>query len=127
MGFAESQFPANLAEGSYRAQSPTLNKVIEYDDNEIWNELDRICKEDKEGKFTEGQQMYYNHFHFVNCRYFHDTYLERLINEYYYCTRLNVPAGKDLDSTGALRLQLFSVIHTEIIAIENKRQQDGRK
>lgn len=127
MGFAESQFPANLVEGSYRAQSPTLNKVIEYDDKEIWNELDRICKEDRESKFTEGQQMYYNHFHFVNCRYFHDTYLERLINEYYYCTRLNVPPGKDLDSTGALRLQLFSVIHTEIIAIENKRQQNGRK
>lgn len=127
MGFAESQFPANLAEGSYRAQSPTLYKKIEYDEKEIWNELDRICKEDEESKFTEGQQMYYNHFHFVNGKYFQDIFLERFINEYYYCTRLNVPPGKDLESTSAIRLHFFSIIHTELTAIEAKKKQDGRK
>jgi len=127
MGFAESQFPANLAKGSYRAQSPTLFKRIEYDDKEIWEELNRICEEDEDNKFTDGQQMYYNHFHFVNPLYFRDLELERIINEYYYCTRLNVAPGNDLDSTSAFRLQCFSIIHTEMMAVENKKRDDARK
>jgi hypothetical protein len=127
MGFAESQFPANLTKGSYRAQSPTLRKKIEYNEEEIWEELERICAEDEENKYTDGQQMYFNHFHFVNSLYFRDLELESIINEYYYCTRLNVPPGRDLDSTSAHRLQCFSIIHTEMTAIESKKQIDARK
>jgi|TARA_R110002073_G_scaffold238774_2_gene399877 hypothetical protein len=127
MGFAESQFPANPAKGSYRAQSPTLYKKIEYNEKEIWEELGRICAEDKENKYTDGQQMYYNHFHFVNPIFFRDLELEHIINEYYYCTRLNVSPGRDIDSTGAFRLECFSIIHTEMTAIENKKQSDACK
>ena len=127
MGFAESQFPADLANGSYHAQSPTLFKRIAYDEEEIWNELDRICAEDEDNKFTPGQQMFYNCPFFVNPLFFRDFELERIINEYYYCTKLNVPPGRDLDSTSAFRLQCFAIVHTEMMAIENKKYQDARK
>lgn len=124
MGFPESRYPLK---GTYTAQSPTLFKKVKYDEDEIWNEIERICAEDEEGKFTPGQQMFYNIPFFTNPKIFRDIELERIINEYYLCTRLNIPFSRDLDSSSAFRLQCFSIIHTEIIALENRKIEIQRK
>jgi hypothetical protein len=124
MGFPESKFPVK---GTYTAQSPSLYKTLDYDQDEIWREIKRVCDEDKEGKFTPGQQIYYNAPFFCNPILFRDPELERIINEYYYCTRLNIPLGKDLDSTSAWRIQCFAIIHTEVIALENRKIEMQRK
>lgn len=57
-GWGNSHYPVKFK--SYEAQSPTLGKVITFNEQEIWDEVERVTLEDKKQKFTVGQNLYYN-------------------------------------------------------------------
>ncbi len=99
---------------------------MEYTEDEIWNEIDRIVAEDKEGKFTPGQNIYYNIPHFCNAEFFFDPEFHYYIQAYFYATKFNVPIAKDLDSGDAFTFDIFRIIYEETMSCE-KRQSEMSK
>ena len=85
--WGNSLFPLEF--DSYEAQSPTLGKIIKFNDQEIWDELDRIILEDKERKFTIGQNLWYNITFFCNPQYFYDAEISRYIEDFFVSTKYN--------------------------------------
>lgn len=104
----------------YKALSPTLKKHITYDEQELWHEIDRILNEDVDGKFTYGQQLYFNVLHCADSAYFLDNDTSIFLEEYMMHKRFNIPLAKSIDEASYTRMSLFSAIDEEYNAcIEN--------
>ena len=130
LGYIDTpQFPIILPSGTtYSAQSPSLFKQIKYDDEERWNEVARLAKEVAGTKFTIGQQLYYQVHYFANPRFLWEQEYDRLIEEHYMMESFNIPLAKSLDEAPAQKLRDFSVIKTEILALQKhymEKQQRG--
>tara|TARA_R100000329_G_scaffold150370_1_gene143112 strand:+ start:401 stop:784 length:384 start_codon:yes stop_codon:yes gene_type:complete len=97
----------------YRASSPTLGRMITYDENELWNEIDRILAEDSENKFSMGQQCYYNIIHCANPGYFLTQEVTMALEEYMAVKRFNIPLATSIDEANYHRLVTFSCIDDE--------------
>ena len=95
----------------YTAQSPTLYEDIEYDDQELWAEVERLESENK--KFSAGQNLYHVIPLFADCNYFIDNWIWDMIAEYNYVTKFNISLG-ELDNVSAHRLDCFTIIEKEI-------------
>ena len=95
----------------YTAQSPTLYEDIEYDDQELWAELERLESENK--KFSAGQNLYHVIPLFADCNIFIDNWMWDMIAEYNYVTKFNISLG-ELDNVSAHRLDCFTIIEKEI-------------
>lgn len=108
----------------YRAKSPTLKKSITYTKEELWNEIDRVLAEDQTGKFTAGQQLYFNMLHCADSTFFYDTDTIILLEEYLLYKRFNIPLYESLDNAIYERMSLFSAIDEEYLAIQ-RVQNDG--
>tara|TARA_R100000734_G_C3275651_1_gene70516 strand:- start:10 stop:387 length:378 start_codon:yes stop_codon:yes gene_type:complete len=109
----------------YRAKSPTLKKSITYTKEELWNEIDRVLAEDQNGKFTAGQQLYFNMLHCADSTFFYDTDVIILLEEYLLYKRFNIPLYDELDNALYERMSLFSAIDEEYLAIQ-RMENDGR-
>lgn len=84
---------------------------IEYDDQELWAELERLESENK--KFSSGQNLYHVIPLFADCNIFIDNWTWDMIAEYNYVTRFNISLG-ELDNVSAHRLDCFTIIEKEI-------------
>ena len=84
---------------------------IEYDDQELWAELERLESENK--KFSSGQNLYHVIPLFADCTIFIDNWMWDMIAEYNYVTRFNISLG-ELDNVSAHRLDCFTIIEKEI-------------
>jgi hypothetical protein len=111
----------------YRAKSPTLKKEVLYDEQELWNEIDRVLDENKDGKFTAGQQLYYNMLHCADSTFFYDIDIIMLLEEYMLHKRFGIPLYQSLDSAKYERMSLFSAIDEEYLAIQKLEQDGSRK
>ena len=76
----------------YTAQTPTLYEDIEYDDQELWAEVERLESENK--KFSSGQNLYHVIPLFADCNIFIDNWMWDMIAEYNYVTRFNISLGE---------------------------------
>tara|TARA_Y100001938_G_C8015452_1_gene392315 strand:- start:578 stop:961 length:384 start_codon:yes stop_codon:yes gene_type:complete len=97
----------------YTAISPTLGKPVTYTEDELWNEIDRILDEDKERKFSFGQQCYYNLIHCANPAYFLTDEVILTLEEYMTMKRFNIPFASNIDDAPYHRLVIFSAIDDE--------------
>jgi len=110
----------------YECQSPTLNKKITYDEDELWREIDRILAEDERGKFTPGANLYHNLVLCADASYFLDSETNMILEEYMAMKRFNIPLAASIDEVEYNRLVVFSAIDEEYNACI-KAEQDGKK
>jgi hypothetical protein len=110
----------------YECQSPTLNKKITYDEDELWREIDRILAEDERGKFTPGANLYHNLILCADASYFLDSETNMVLEEYMAMKRFNIPLAASIDEVEYNRLVVFSAIDEEYNACI-KAEQDGKK
>ena len=109
----------------YRAKSPTLKKSVLYTEEEVWNEIDRVLAEDQLGKFTTGQQLYYNMLLCADSTFFYDLEIITLLDEYLLHKRFNISLYESLDNALCERMSLFTAIDEEYLAIQ-RVEKDGR-
>jgi len=84
---------------------------VEYDEQELWSEVERLESENK--KFSSGQNLYHVIPLFADCNFFIDNWMWDMIAEYNYVTRFNISLG-ELDNVSAHRLDCFTIIEKEI-------------
>ena len=107
------QARSNDLEFPYYAISPTLGRQVLYTEEELWNEIDRILKEDPKNKFTRGQQCYFNIIQCANSAYFLTPEVILNLEEYMAIKRFKIPIAVDIDSADYQRLVIFSAIDDE--------------
>ena len=79
--------------------------------------------EDKRGRFTDGQNIYYNLPFFCNPKIFADPEIELHILEYYHSTKYNIPIANNLQEADAHTLDIFRIISEEMTACENRQRE----
>tara|TARA_R110001592_G_scaffold238462_1_gene498180 strand:- start:271 stop:660 length:390 start_codon:yes stop_codon:yes gene_type:complete len=107
----------------YQATSPTLRKVITYDKDEIWNEVDRIIIEGQQGNFTIGTNLFHNLLLCCSSHHFLDVETQMMIEEYTAMKRFNIPLSSNLDDTDYHRYVIFSSIDEEYNACVAEQQK----
>ena len=118
------QFPIILpSETFYTAQSPSLFREVEYNDEERWNEIERLAQEVEGTKFTVGQQLYYQVHYFANPRFLWDKEYDRLIEEFYVMQQMNIPFATSLDRAPSQRLRDFVTIKEEVAALQKHQME----
>ena len=128
LGYTDTpEFPIILPSGTfYTAQSPSLFRAIEYDDEERWNEVERLAQESDGTKFSVGQQLYYQIHFFANPRFLWDREYDQLIEEYYMMESMNIPIARSLDEAPAQKLRDFSLIKQEALALQKHYTEKQR-
>lgn len=106
----------------YQAKSTTLNKVITFTEDELWNEVDRILAEDSSSKFTPGASLYYNLLFCADTSYFCNSETNITMEEYMSMKRFNIPFATNIDDAEYERLVIFSAIDEEYNAIINEKK-----
>ena len=106
----------------YDAKSPTLRKVITYDEDQLWSEIYRILDEGKDSKFTPGAELYYNLMLCADSSYFIDREMSLMLEEYMAMKKFNIPLATEIDSAIYDRVVIFSAIDDEYQAIIRKEQ-----
>ncbi len=110
----------------YKAKSPTLRKMITYDENELWGEINRILAENEGTDYTPGTDLYYNLILCADSSYFMDQETYMFIEEYMSMKKFNIPLANNIDDADYERVVIFSAIDDEYQAILRK-QQDVKK
>jgi len=128
-GVPDSTFPPELESGdSYIAQSPTLSNYpkVEYDTEEIWNEVERIVKECEGKKFTIGQNLYYQIPFFCNPRILYRPEFAKYLSQYQMITDFNIPIADSIDKVDAKTWRMMQIIKTELTACHNHKMEKDR-
>lgn len=110
----------------YKAKSPTLRKIITYDEKELWAEIDRILAENKGTSYTPGTDLYYNLILCSDSAYFVDPEISMIIEEFMVMKKFNMPLANNIDEAEYERVVIFSAIDDEYNAILRK-EQDVKK
>ena len=110
----------------YKSLSPTLKKIITYDEDELWTEVDRIIDESHKNKYTPGQNLYYNLILCSDSSYWFDQDTNILLEEYTAIKRFNIPLATSIDDADYERLVIHSAIDEEYNALTNLKE-DGKK
>jgi|TARA_Y100000310_G_scaffold291677_1_gene319789 hypothetical protein len=128
LGYTDTpQFPIILPSGTfYTAQSPSLFKAIKYDDEERWNEVERLAKEVVGTKFSVGQQLYYQVHYFANPRFLWKPDYDLLIEEFQLMEAFNIPLARSLNEAPAQKLRDFSVIKREVASLQQYYMEKNR-
>ena len=110
----------------YTAESPTLRKKITFTEEELWNEIDRVIKENTDFKCTPGQSLWYNLSLCANMDHFFDTEMNFLIQEYNMSKQFNIPPARSTDEMDYNKMVVFSAIDEEVMACQKRKQEDGK-
>ena len=123
-GPIESPFPLEFP---YQADSPTLRKSITYTEEELWNEVSRICQESLNSpSYTLGQSLWYNLSLCANIDYFYDPEMNFLIREYNMCKQFNIPPARNIDEADYLKMVILSAIDEEVNACMKHKQEKNK-
>mgnify|MGYP003147054224 FL=1 len=117
-----------VLEFPYQAKSPTLKKVITFDEAELWREVDRILAEDTERKYTVGTNLYYNMLLCSNVNYWLDQDTQLYLEEFMAMKQFNIPLSSNIDDTDYHRFVIFSGIYEEYnacIEAQQKKKSNG--
>jgi len=107
----------------YNAQSPISDEHRDFNNvNDIWQEVGLIANAHDQ-KRSLGQELWYLVPLFANPQYLLDEYNFNLINEYYYVKEYNIPLGKTLNETDAIKLDHFTIIKNELASVIKHEQE----
>jgi len=126
-GLNESEFPPDLDRVTYTAQSPTLYSQVEYDEDEIWREVERIVEECEGKQFSIGQSLYFQIPFFANPQFFYRPEYDEWIEDVMLMDSFNIPLARSLDEAPAFRLEMYNIIKQELIACQNYKQEKNGK
>jgi len=118
-GYPENGFPIDEP---YVAQSPTKIKMITYDREEIWREVERIAKTKDNTRFSVGCNLYHNIGLFVNPLFFHDPEVLNYLQDYNLAKEYSTPLGVTVDQVPALKYEAVRIIQEEITAIQRHKK-----
>ena len=122
------QQPSRNLQFPYDAQSPTLKKKITYTEEVLWEEIERLVEESKDGKFTFGAALYYSLVFCADSTYFLTPETVFALEEYMSMKRFNLPLAKTIDDADYHRLVIFSAIDEEFNALQSediKKKSNG--
>ena len=117
--------PYNKIPPLYESQSPTLYRRIEYDEEEIYNEIERILAEPGTQKFGIGQSLYYQLPLFCNPSFVIPEWCWTMLEDYHLCTTFHIPMAKDLDSADVWKMDCFNVIENEMNNCITHKRKNG--
>ena len=111
----------------YSCLNPITRETRDYNIvDDIWDTIKDVVNA-HDPKRTLGQELYYLLLLFANPKYILDEHHFSLINEYHYVKDYNIPLGKSLNETDALKLDYFTIIKNELASvIRHKQEKDGR-
>ncbi len=84
---------------------------MEYNESEVWNEIDRLCEEAP--AFSIGQNLFHIVPTFANCDNVIDSQMWDMIQEYNLVQKFNFSMG-ELDNASADRVEGFTIIESEL-------------
>lgn len=90
-----------------------MGKLVLYDEDALWTEIERILEEDQERQFPPGQQCYHNLIHCANPSYFLTGDTTIALEEFMTMKRFKIPPARDIDSANYQRLVIYSAIDEE--------------
>lgn len=88
--------------------------------------MERLAQEVDGTKFTVGQQLYYQIHFFANPRFLWEQEYDRLIEEYQMMESMNIPLARSLNEAPAQKLRDFSIIKTEVMALQKHYMEKQR-
>tara|TARA_R100000664_G_scaffold1423_1_gene3610 strand:- start:6066 stop:6464 length:399 start_codon:yes stop_codon:yes gene_type:complete len=104
----------------YQAKSPTLKKIITYDEDELWNEIWRIVDDAQGGKFTLGAALYHSLVFCADSTYFLTPETIFALEEYIAIKRFNLALASTIDEADYHRLVIYSAIDEEFNALQSE-------
>jgi len=126
-GLNESEFPPDPGSVTYTAQSPTRYSQVEYDEDEIWRETERVVKECEGKQFSIGQNLYFQIPFFANPQFFFRPEYDEWIEDVQIMASFNIPLSRSLDEAPAFRLEMYNIIKQELNACQNYKQEKNAK
>tara|TARA_R100001530_G_scaffold95514_1_gene66430 strand:- start:269 stop:658 length:390 start_codon:yes stop_codon:yes gene_type:complete len=122
-GSNNSAFPETFP---YTAKSPTLYKTITFTEEELWNEVDRVLIENENNSYTPGQALWYNLSLVANMNHFYDPEINMVIQEYNMSKQFSIPPARSTEEMDYHKMVVFSAIDEEVMACQNRKQEDGK-
>ncbi len=110
----------------YTAKSPTLYKTIEYTEETLWEEVDRVIQENEKNSYTLGQSLWYNLSLVANMINFFDPEINMTIQEYNMSKQFNIPPARSTEEMDYHKMVVFSAIDEEVMACQKRKQEDGK-
>lgn len=97
--------------------------------DDIWNEVFiRVSDVENNEKFTLGQNLWIELFHYCSPNMLVDDETMSLVQEVVYCMSWDMPPFKNLDEADAVKLKLMTTIKEEIQTAQvYKANKDGKK
>jgi len=122
-GLPDTEWPAS---GRWNAQSPTLGKVIEYDEREVWAEVERIREEAVEHGWPVGQSLYSQLPFFASADWFLEPDALRWMKDLRLIRATHTPAAHTLDEmSNAFAEAVIVIEQEEAAAMNHMRGRNG--
>ncbi len=127
-GTPESSYPPDCGSGTYSAQSPTHYSHIEFNEDVIWEEVERIVEECTGTSFTIGQNLFFQVPFFANPIFFYRPEYDEWIEDVMLMDQFSIPLARSLDEAPAHRMEMYQIIKQELNACQKHQQdKDGRQ
>ena len=111
----------------YSCLNPITRKTRDYNNiDDIWQTVKDVVNA-HDPKRTLGQELYYLVPLFANPKYVLGEHLFAIINEYHYVKDYNIPLGKTLNKTNAIKLDYFTIIKNELASVIRHEQEKNGK
>tara|TARA_R110000823_G_scaffold188677_6_gene320662 strand:+ start:305 stop:640 length:336 start_codon:yes stop_codon:yes gene_type:complete len=107
--------------------NPITRETRDYNTiDDIWQTVKDVVNA-HDPKRTLGQELYYLVPLFANPKYVLGEHLFAIINEYHYVKDYNIPLGKTLNKTNAIKLDYFTIIKNELASVIRHEQEKNGK
>ena len=122
-GVPDTEWPAA---GRWHAQSPTLGKVIEYDEREVWAEVERIASEAASNGWPLGHALFTQLPFFASAHWFLQPDALRWMKDLRLIRATHTPAAHTLDEmSNAFAEAVILIENEEAAAMNHMRGKHG--
>jgi len=122
-GVPDTEWPAA---GRWHAQSPTLGKVIEYDEREVWAEVERIESEAALNGWPLGHALFTQLPFFASAHWFLRPDALRWMKDFRLIRATHTPAAHTLDEmSNAFAEAVILIENEEAAAMNHMRGKHG--
>ena len=124
-GLPETEWPES---GRWKAQSPTLGKVIEYNEREVWAEVERIREEAVEQGWPLGHALFSQLPFFASPDWFLEPDVLRWMKDLRLIRATHTPAAVSLDDmSNAFAEAVILIEQEEAAAMKHAREKHGNQ
>ena len=122
-GVPDTEWPAA---GRWHAQSPTLGKVVEYDEAEVWAEVERIESEAASNGWPLGHALFTQLPFFASAHWFLQPDVLRWMKDFRLIRATRTPAAHTLDEmSNAFAEAVIVIENEEAAAMNHMRGRNG--